>query len=66
MKSITCTLIKSKNIKCRLYDICKSPNKDTTPEKCPIRFDYEFQARRKFILAGETWEDIDARQKGQK
>jgi hypothetical protein len=49
-----------------MYDICKCAIKDKEPEKCKVRFDYEFQARRNFIIAGETWEDIDKRQKGEK
>lgn len=60
-----CTLSKSLNIKCRYYDFCKSPVKDAEAEKCPVRFDYEFQARRNLIL-GLSFDEIEDMQNKKK
>lgn len=58
---ITCTLCG--NIKCRFYDICKSPNKDVAADKCPVRFDYECQSRRNKIF-GMDFIQISKKQNG--
>lgn len=58
MKKITCLY----PFKCRMYDICICAIKDKEPEKCKVRFDYEFQSRRSFIIGGMTWHDIEKAQ----
>ena len=62
-----CTISKTLNIKCRMYDICKSPLKDKEAELCKVRFDYEFQARRNLIfgLSFDGIEDMQSKNKNQ-
>ena len=47
---------------CRMYDICKCKIKDKEPEKCKVRFDYEFQARK--LIMGMEFEEIEGKQQG--
>lgn len=41
-----------------MYDVCKSKLKDKEAEKCKVRFDYEFQARRNMIF-GLNFNEIE-------
>jgi hypothetical protein len=44
-----------------VYDICKCAIKDKEPEKCVVRFDYEFQARRN-LICGKPFSEIESMQ----
>ena len=61
MTKITCR----HPFKCRLYDICHCELKDKEPEKCKVRFDYEFQSQKNKIF-GFTFIKINEMQQGVK